>query len=81
MKSKPVNVLELTIFISIADELNCTWGSWSTFSPCTATCDAGIQHRERRCESVDPDLREYRIETDIQTCNIEACPEGTSILV
>ncbi len=27
------------------------WGSWSEYTSCTRTCDGGVQHRTRECNS------------------------------
>ena len=59
-------------FINI-DGLNCTWGNWTAFSPCSVTgCSEGTQYRERVCESLDPNFTGMwcsRRETEIEECN------------
>ena len=67
------------IAIYFSDELNCTWGSWSMFSPCSATCGEGFHYRERSCEGADGKYSGRwcsRSEIDIQTCSIAQCKPG-----
>uniref|UniRef100_A0A8C5PGP1 A disintegrin and metalloproteinase with thrombospondin motifs 7 n=1 Tax=Leptobrachium leishanense TaxID=445787 RepID=A0A8C5PGP1_9ANUR len=56
------------------------WGSWSSWSPCTRTCGAGIQSAERHCNNPTPryggryclgERKRYRV------CNIAPCPRDT----
>ena len=60
---------QIQIGTYIVDGLNCTWGSWTEFSTCSAE---GTQYRDRVCGSLNPDfsgLWRSRKETVIQSCN------------
>jgi len=53
------------------------WDAWSNWTPCTRSCDTGIQERTRHCllplpADCGPDS------TDQRFCQLSACP-GTSI--
>ena len=61
------------------DGLNCTWGNWTSFTSCSATCGDGIQYRERSLEGMDTEnSRQWcaKKEMDIQTCISKPC-KGT----
>ncbi|XP_068091514.1 SCO-spondin-like isoform X2 [Hyperolius riggenbachi] len=52
------------------------WSPWSTWSECTASCDSGIQTRNRSCSNPaplhgGPDCRGPRIQT--RECNTQPC--------
>ncbi|KAM4677962.1 LOW QUALITY PROTEIN: SCO-spondin-like [Discoglossus pictus] len=54
------------------------WSSWSSWSECTATCDSGIQTRDRSCSKPNPshggsDCRGPQIQT--RECNTHPCRE------
>ncbi|XP_053571495.1 SCO-spondin-like [Bombina bombina] len=54
------------------------WSSWSSWSECTATCDSGIQTRNRSCSKPNPshggsDCRGPQIQT--RECNTHPCRE------
>ena len=70
----------LLILMLLLDGLNCTWGSWTSFSSCSATCGDGMQYRERSLKDMGREnSRNWctKKETDIQTCNIQPCKPGT----
>ncbi|XP_043542355.1 SCO-spondin-like, partial [Chiloscyllium plagiosum] len=60
-----------------SDELNCgKWSPWGLWSQCSQSCAAGIQTRERVCETSSTDLlKECRgHKTQTQQCFSQACP-------
>ena len=62
------------------DGLNCTWGSWTSYTSCSVTCGDGIQYRERSLEGMDTENSRHLCagqKIDIQTCNIQPCESGT----
>ena len=63
-----------------------SWGKWSDFTNCDATCGGGKQARSRLCNNPSPSnggsdcllsdgngVRE-KLEYDIQICNSNVCP-------
>ena len=68
----------------LLDGLNCTWGNWTSYSSCSATCGDGMQYRERSLEGLDiENSRQWcaKQEIDIQTCNIQPCKPGTYFIL
>lgn len=52
---------------------------WSEFGPCSRTCGAGYQKRERTCTSPTPehggrDCSQFGPAEDMQECATDACP-------
>ncbi|XP_075444784.1 SCO-spondin-like [Ascaphus truei] len=55
-----------------------SWSPWSSWTECTATCDSGIQTRNRSCSNPNPshggsDCRGPQIQTG--ECNTQPCKE------
>ncbi|XP_076092136.1 uncharacterized protein LOC143063704 isoform X2 [Mytilus galloprovincialis] len=53
------------------------WGSWLSWSECSASCEGGIQTRERYCNNPTPDRYGSACvgrSTSNQSCNIYPCP-------
>ena len=50
------------------------WSEWSQWGECSATCNGGIQRRERICDKPDEELRVcVGNDVDIATCNNNTC--------
>lgn len=57
------------------------WSEWSTWSPCSATCDVGLQSRYRMCNSPTPNFGGAFCEgnsTQKQSCDT-FCPESVPL--
>ncbi|XP_052092487.1 sushi, von Willebrand factor type A, EGF and pentraxin domain-containing protein 1-like [Mytilus californianus] len=57
--------------------VNGNWGSWLSWSECSASCEGGTQTRERYCNNPTPDrygLACVGSSTSNQSCNIDPCP-------
>ena len=74
---RPVLRLDDTHLVSraiVATQTTRGWTSWSDWSGCSRSCDAGLQQRVRRCQdgrrSCDGDS------TNIRFCNVHYCAQG-----
>lgn len=57
--------------------VNGNWGSWLSWSECSASCEGGTQTRERYCNNPTPDrygLACVGSSTSDKSCNIDPCP-------
>lgn len=58
------------------------WGSWLSWSECSASCEGGIQTRERYCNNPTADRYGSACvgrSTSNQSCNIDPCPGMNSV--
>ncbi len=66
---------------SIGCPVDGVWGSWSTYSDCTASCGSGIQTRIRACyNQSDGGQPCYGSATQTITCNTNVSCPGLIIL-
>ncbi|ELU05195.1 hypothetical protein CAPTEDRAFT_180911 [Capitella teleta] len=55
------------------------WGTWTSWSTCTLTCDGGKQSRSRRCDDPAPQdggQECYGFADESVECNTEPCPSA-----
>ena len=63
--------------------MDCEWGEYGEWTPCTKTCDGGFQTRFRDViqDSLNGGLDCEGESTDLRVCNEHACPgESNSLL-
>ncbi|XP_038613568.1 hemicentin-1 [Tachyglossus aculeatus] len=59
--------------------VNGNWGTWQTWSKCSASCGGGEQTRRRLCNNPVPFKTGHLCpgdSTQVSRCNIQACPGG-----
>ena len=73
-----VNFNSCKIDILSCTEL-CSWGTWSAWETCSASCGRGTQDRFRsRINENGEDTCTADVDTEQQTCNTDACPTTTT---
>ena len=74
---KPYNLKPTNIYTSSRCILFCclvaaTWGTWTTWSGCSATCGGGRQSRRRSCQNGNTCMGRN---TEFTNCNTQNCPD------
>ena len=61
--------------LSLHISVNCEWGPWGLFSPCTKTCGMGKMHRTRSKSVIEQNggICNGRSREE-KTCNSKNCP-------
>ena len=70
---------DLEVICDVGRPIDCIWGAWGDYGPCSKSCGGGVKLRTRMlaqeamhggsCSSSSSDLAE---------CKIQECPEGNS---
>ena len=69
------DLIELELITS--SSVDGAWGVWSEWGICSATCDDGIQRRDRECNHPPPMNGGQNCTgngTETLLCNLRACP-------
>ena len=64
------------------------YGPWSEFGACSVSCGEGVQQRERKCDSPEPNFggetcEQLELGSSIETkaCSLESCPGRFAVLI